>query len=220
MRTLRDFSAVVFDMDGLLIDTETIYCMSWQKAAADCGFEITRDFYQNLVGRSRADALQRTLDEFGEIVPMPRFRELVWHYEHVCFEEEEIVVKAGAWDMIAAVDAAGLKKAVATSTHRVNAAPRLVRTGLGERFATVVCGDEVTNPKPAPDLYLAACRALNVDPKDVLAFEDSEPGIQAAAAAGVTVIAVPDFKPPVPEIAELAWRVCPSLVAAREFLAG
>jgi HAD superfamily hydrolase (TIGR01509 family) len=194
--------------------------MSWRKAAADCGFEITRDFYQNLVGRSRADALQRTLDEFGDVIPMPKFGELVRHYEKTCFEEEPIVVKAGAWEMIAAVDAAGLKKAVATSTHRVNAAPRLVRTGLGERFETVVCGDEVVNPKPAPDLYLAACRALNVDPKDILAFEDSEPGIQAAAAAGVTVIAVPDFKPPAPEIAELAWRVLPSLVAAREFLAG
>ncbi len=220
MKKLRDFSAVVFDMDGLLIDTETIYCMSWQKAAADCGFEITREFYQNLVGRSRADALQRTLDEFGDVIPMPKFGELVRHYEKTCFEEEPIVVKAGAWEMIAAVDAAGLKKAVATSTHRVNAAPRLVRTGLGERFETVVCGDEVVKPKPAPDLYLAACRALHVDPKDVLAFEDSEPGIQAAAAAGVTVIAVPDFKPPAPEIAELAWRVFPSLVAAREFLAG
>ncbi|WP_346732255.1 HAD family hydrolase [Chloracidobacterium thermophilum] len=97
-------------------------------------------------------------------------------------------VKPGAWEMIAAVDAQLLPKALATSTHRPAARQRLARTGLDRHFHIIVTGDEVPRPKPAPDIYLAACERLGVLPRDVLAFEDSEPGVQAAYAAGVTVI--------------------------------
>ncbi|QUV87217.1 HAD family phosphatase [Chloracidobacterium sp. S] len=161
---LSDFAAVIFDMDGLLIDTETLYCQSWQRAAADCGFVITPHFYERLVGRSRADALQIVLEHFGDQVPMPDFHERVLHYETVCFAEAPIPVKPGAWDMIAAVDAHALPKALATSTHRPAARQRLVRTGLDRHFHITVTGDEVQRPKPAPDIYLAACERLGVSP--------------------------------------------------------
>lgn len=215
---LSDFAAVIFDMDGLLIDTETLYCQSWQRAAADCGFVITPHFYERLVGRSRADALQIVLEHFGDQVPMPDFHERVLHYETVCFAEAPIPVKPGAWDMIAAVDAHALPKALATSTHRPAARQRLVRTGLDRHFHITVTGDEVQRPKPAPDIYLAACERLGVSPRDVLAFEDSEPGVQAAHAAGVTVIMVPDFKAPSLEIQARTARVFPSLTLARAHL--
>lgn len=211
---LSDFAAVIFDMDGLLIDTETLYCQSWQRAAADCGFVITPQFYERLVGRSRADALQIVLAHFGDRVPMPEFHERVLHYETVCFAEAPIPIKPGVWEIITAVDAQNLPKALATSTHRPAARQRLARTALDQHFHITVTGDEVLRPKPAPDIYLAACERLGVPPQNVLAFEDSEPGVQAAHAAGVTVVMVPDFKAPSPEIQACAARVFPSLLLA------
>ncbi|MGQ9897403.1 MAG: HAD family hydrolase [Acidobacteriota bacterium] len=215
---LSDFAAVIFDMDGLLIDTERLYCQSWQRAAADCSFVITPHFYEQLVGRSRADALQIVLEYFGDSVPMPEFYERVLHHETVCFAEAPIPIKPGVWEIIAAVDAQALPKALATSTHRPAAQQRLARTGLDRHFHIRVTGDEVQRPKPAPDIYLAACERMGVSPQHVLAFEDSEPGVQAAHAAGVTVIMVPDFKAPSLEAQARAALIFPSLQLALEHL--
>ncbi|MFQ3580615.1 MAG: HAD family phosphatase [Chloracidobacterium sp.] len=211
---LTDFAAVIFDMDGLLIDTETIYCQSWQRAAADCGFIITPAFYGQLVGRSRADALRIVLDHFGDRVPMPAFQESVLHYETVCFSEETIPIKPGALELIRAVETRGLPKALATSTHRPAATQRLARTGLDRHFPITITGDDVPRPKPSPDIYLMACEKLGVAPQDALAFEDSDPGVQAAHAAGVTVVMVPDFKAPSPDAHTRAARIFPSLLTA------
>jgi HAD superfamily hydrolase (TIGR01509 family) len=149
---------------------------------------------------------------------MPEFHERVLHYETICFAEAPIPVKPGAWEMIAAVDAQALPKALATSTHRPAARQRLVRTGLDRHFHVIVTGDEVQRPKPAPDIYLTACERLGVPPRDVLAFEDSEPGVQAAHAAGVTVIMVPDLKAPSHETQARAIRIFPSLTLALDHL--
>lgn len=211
---LSDFDAVVFDMDGLLLDTESIYCRSWQRAAADCGFTISPTFYGRLVGRSRADALQIVLAHFGDRVPMPAFHERVLHYESVCFAEEPIPVKPGVWAMLAKVDELRLPKALATSTHRPAARARLARTGLDRCFHVTVTGDEAARPKPSPDIYLLACARLGVAPARVLAFEDSDPGVCAAYAAGATVVMIPDFKAPSVEARQRAARIFPSLTEA------
>ncbi|OYT73575.1 MAG: hydrolase [Chloracidobacterium sp. CP2_5A] len=216
---LSDFAAVIFDMDGLLLDTEAIYCRSWQRAAADCGFSIAPTFYGQLVGRSRADALQIVLDHFGEAVPMPAFHERVLHYESVCFAEEPIPVKPGVWETLDKVDELRLPKALATSTHRPAATERLARVGLDRRFRLTVTGDEAARPKPSPDIYLAACARLGVAPERALAFEDSDPGVCAAHAAGLTVIMVPDFKAPSPDVRQRAARIFSSLTEALEQLA-
>ncbi|MCS7080631.1 MAG: HAD family phosphatase [Chloracidobacterium sp.] len=216
---LSDFAAIIFDMDGLLIDTESLYCRSWQRAAADCGFTITPTFYGRLVGRSRADALQIVLDHFGDSVPMPAFHERVLYYENVYFAEEPIPVKPGVWEMLAKVDELRLPKALATSTQRPAAKARLARTGLDRRFPVTVTGDEAARPKPSPDIYLVACAKLGVAPERVLAFEDSDPGVSAAHAAGVTVVMIPDFKAPSREAQQLAARIFPSLTEALLHLA-
>ncbi len=216
---LSDFAAVIFDMDGLLLDTEAIYCRSWQRAAADCGFSITPTFYGQLVGRSRADALQIVLDHFGDVAPMPAFHERVLHYERVCFAEAPIPVKPGVWAMLDKADALRLPKALATSTHRPAALERLARAGLDRRFPLAVTGDEAARPKPSPDIYLAACAKLGVAPERALAFEDSDPGVCAAHAAGVAVIMVPDFKAPSPDARRRAARIFSSLAEALEHLA-
>ncbi len=213
----QDFAAVIFDMDGLLLDTESLYCRSWQQAASDCGFTISPGFYSQLVGRSRADALQIVLEHFGDRVPMPAFYERVLHYENVYFAEATIPVKPGVWALLAKVDELQLPKALATSTHRRAAEARLVQTGLDRHFHVTVTGDDVSCPKPAPDIYLAACTKLGVPPERVLAFEDSDPGVYAAHAAGVTVVMVPDFKSPAPEAQRCATHIFPSLIEALQY---
>jgi HAD superfamily hydrolase (TIGR01509 family) len=219
-QTLSDFAAVIFDMDGLMIDTEPIYRRSWQRAAAECGFHISDEFYLDLIGRTKADAIARVTDAFGDAVPTAKFHDAVVFHETRGFAEETLRLKPGVFEALDLVDAAGTPKAVATATRRAAAEARLTATELRSRFHILVTGDQVANGKPAPDIFFAAAAALGVRPERCLVLEDSEPGVTAAAAAGMTVFMVPDLKPPSVAVHGLAHRIFPSLFAVADALAG
>ena len=210
--------AVVFDMDGLLLDTEPLYQQAWRSAAAELGFDLTDTLHQSLIGRNDADSHRVLEQAFGRDFSIEPFIAL-WprHWErHIGVEG--IALKAGTLALLQWLETSDVPFAIATSSHRWNATRSLECTGLLNRFPTLVTGDEVANGKPAPDIYLEAAQRLATAPERCLAFEDSDPGVIAATEAGMTTILVPDLMSPSEEAVSRAHQVLPSLESATDIV--
>ena len=208
------FQGVVFDMDGLMLDTEPIYWASMQQAASELGHRFNDELRAGFVGRS-IPAWQATLIQtFGADYPQFRtLRRQLWE-RHV--QEAGVVRKSGLDELLTQLEEDGLPRAIATSSSRPDAT--LCLGGLADRFDAIVTGDEVKRGKPAPDIFLLAAQRLALSPEHCLALEDSESGALAALAAGMRVIVVPDLKQPSDELSARVLRVCASLHEVRELL--
>lgn len=210
--------AVVFDMDGLMLDTEPLYKAAWQQALAELGHELDEASYLRFVGRSNEDCENDLVTQLGAAFPLETFR-LRWPaLWRTCAYEQGIAVKTGLHELIAFVRSEGLPLALATSSDSSFTELSLGRANLLGSFDVVVTGDQVTEPKPAPDIYIEAARRLRVDPRHCVALEDSEAGILAASRAGMVPLLVPDLKEPTDEATGAAFRVLESLHEARELL--
>lgn len=217
----RRILAAVFDMDGLMLDTEPVYRMAWKRAASDFGHEIDDRLYFRLIGRSNRDAERVLHVIFGEDFPMAEFRARWLEHWKGEVDRRGVSRKPGLDQTLDLLESMGVPKAVATSTEGGDALFTLRRAGLEDRFDGIVTGDQVAEGKPAPDIFLAAAASLGVSPELCIAFEDSDAGTVAARAAGMLTVMVPDMKPPSAEARESASRLLESLEQAprliREF---
>jgi HAD superfamily hydrolase (TIGR01509 family) len=212
--------AVIFDMDGLMLDTEPSYKIAWQRAAVECGFPISEELYYDLIGRNRHDGERLLSNAFGPGFPLRRFRASCVKSEAEVFAESAPPAKPGLYELLAFLEFNRMPKAVATSTDRRQASTHLAGLDLLNRFDALATGDEVVNGKPAPDLFLLAAARLGVEPPDCLVLEDSEAGIIAAHRAEMQVYAVPDLKAPAAAVARLAQGTFHSLAAVETHLRG
>lgn len=185
-------AAVLFDMDGLLIDSERIAQEVSREASLRLGLVLPERVALRMIGLSR-DALQSmVVAELGRDFPFEPFQK-EWEARYHERIARGVPVKAGVIEALAALAAAGLPCAVATSTHTAFARYKLEQAGLLGHFSVVVGRDAVPNGKPAPDLYLHAAKQLGMAAKHCWAFEDSLPGLTAAAASGARTHWVPDL---------------------------
>jgi HAD superfamily hydrolase (TIGR01509 family) len=182
--------AVVFDNDGLLLDTETAWTRAEEALFAHHGGVFTMEHKRDLIGSSHtvaAGKLEVMLDRPGEGEAL--MDEL---HERVMAEAtHDVEPRPGAVALVDALTDAGIPIAVASNSPRDFLDLVLATSGMAARFVVTVAGDEVAHPKPAPDIYLEACRRLHADPAASVGLEDSPTGAQAAKAAGLTVIGVP-----------------------------
>ena len=211
--------AIIFDMDGLMLDTEPSYKVAWQRAAIDCGYPISEDLYFDLIGRTRVDGENILRGAFGPDFPWEAFSAACRRCEAAVFAEALPPKKPGLDDLLALLDLRRVPKAIATSTERAQATAQLGGLDLLERFNALATGDEVVNGKPSPDLFLLAAHRLGVEPSACLVLEDSEAGVIAAHRAGMQVYVVPDLKPPARAVEELAHGKFDSLIAVEKHLA-
>lgn len=195
------YRAAVFDMDGLLLDSERPVRDAWMQTAAEFGVPLTPVAYLDLIGRNHRDSELRLRTIFGDDALLADARRRAAALIAERFGDKPFDVKPGARRLLASLRAARIPCAVASSTHRVEIGHRLGRAGLLDSFAAVCGGDEVARGKPAPDIYRLAVERLGVEPATTLAFEDSGHGALAAIAAGLGVVVVPDLKAPEP-----AWQ--------------
>ena len=215
MSDLPRYTAAIFDMDGLLLDTERPVRDAWLGVLSELGCNVSEADYLELVGQNHAASSARLRDWLGGD---PARLDLARRRASARLAHARFDVKPGARRLLAALRSAGVPCAVATSTWRVDALARLSAAGLLDSFVTIGTGDEVEHGKPAPDLYRLVLQRLAVAPDVALVFEDSGHGVQAALAAGLAVVNVPDLKAPEPAWQARCLAVLPSLEAACPFL--
>jgi HAD superfamily hydrolase (TIGR01509 family) len=213
-------AAVVFDMDGLMLDTEPLAARAWTDAAAVLGVPFDPAVNVRLIGRTAPDCMAILREHHGAGYPVEELmRAWAVAYDAI-IAREGVALKPGLAELLAWLGDERIPAAVATSTRRVRAQAKLVQTGLFERFAALVGGDEVARGKPAPDIYVEAAARLAVAPEHCVALEDSEPGFVAAESAGMVPIMVPDLVPPSPALRARRPLVLATLCEARAHLAG
>lgn len=206
--------AVVFDMDGLLLDTETMYRAAHVLAASEGGFTMTDALHASLVGRPR-DAVERLLAaEFGPSIDMAWYNSRCdHHFENLA--ATAIPLRTGVIELLELLEELRIPRAVATSTDRKRAEHHLGKAGIIARFDTLVTRTDVTDGKPAPETFLKAAAELGVDPALCLALEDSHNGVRAAASAGMMTVMIPNLLPATPEMYRLCALVRTSLLGVR-----
>ena len=211
--------ALIFDMDGLLMDTEGLYKRSWTQAARESGFDLTDQLYLKLIGITVADAEHILAQDFGSKFPLDIFRpraKILYEELHL---SEGMPMKPGVRELLAWAREAGVPCAVGTSTVQAEATNRLQHHKILEYFQVVIGGDMVERGKPNPDIFLKAQEALGVSAANCLVLEDAHNGLLAARAGGMRSCLVPDLLPASEESAQLAEGIFDSLHEVREWLA-
>ncbi|WOF74219.1 HAD family phosphatase [Parvibaculaceae bacterium PLY_AMNH_Bact1] len=204
---IASFDAVLFDMDGTLIDTESAYLEEWVRAAALQGFEITQDLWHQMLGLPTVDCHRLVQDAFGASFKLDEF---ATEYRARLNEklQSHVPVMPGVFDLLHDLKAKGMPLAVATSATRKSADAYLATAGLREFFSHIVTRDDVDQGKPHPEPFQKAAAALSVAPERCIALEDTEAGIRSAHHAGTIPIMIPSLKQPANEIAELCHLIC------------
>jgi HAD superfamily hydrolase (TIGR01509 family) len=202
--------AVVFDMDGLLLDTEAVYRVAIREACAGLGYEMADPFYLSLIGTPDETSNAMLLAHFGASFPLRDFhlgcRE---RFDGLC--REGVPLRPGAGELLRVLVRRGIPRGVATSTSRRTAEDHLARAGIRDHVDVLVTRSDVTQGKPHPESFLKVAAAFGAAPARCLALEDSYNGVRAAAAAGMATVMVPDMLPPTEEIRALCVGVVESL---------
>ena len=209
---IANVQAVIFDMDGLMIDTESVAFVAWQHVGETIGIEVPHSVQESMVGLTMVDSRNVLIQHFGDEALTDRVMATADEKYQAMLSAGEFAIKPGLYELLDTIENMGLPLAVATSSRRKNADKKLKVSGLEGRFVTVVTSDDVERGKPSPDLYTEATRRLGLAPAHCLALEDSAPGIRAAASAGCPVIMVPDYKPADEEDHKIATGVVASLL--------
>ena len=194
-----------------MLDTERLAIPAWRDAKDAVGVDFDMSLLDAMVGRNYQDCRAMILERHGEAFPTDRLME-AWRVAYdAIVERDGIAIKHGLIELLDWLEEERLPKAVATSTRRSRAIPKLSSAGLATRFGALVGGDEVARGKPAPDIFLLAAERLGASPSSCLVLEDSAPGVRAALAAGMTPIMVPDQHAPPPDILAAGTLVLPTL---------
>jgi HAD superfamily hydrolase (TIGR01509 family) len=215
----RPVRAVVFDMDGLLIDSEVLVREGMIRAARGLGHEMPLSLCGRMIGLPLAECMETIQQHFGPGFDMGRFL-TEERREIAALFAEGVALKAGVVELLDHLDALGLPRAVATSSSRDAVDAHLGAHRLLDRFGAIIAREDVRRHKPNPDPFLAAAAALGVDPTLCLALEDSHNGVRAAHAAGMMTVMVPDLLDPTEEMDQKCVHIVETLHEVSRLLGG
>ena len=213
----RAVHAVVFDMDGLLVDSETVFRDAILEAAGAIGRDLPVSVVHSTLGLNAAQAQSIWMDHFGGEFELAEFQLDIRQRFHR-LSQTGILLKAGVVELLDHLDAAGLPRAIATSSAHAEVDRNLKPHGLKDRFHAVIARGDYPRGKPHPDPFLKAAEALGAAPENCLALEDSHNGVRAAHAAGMMTIMVPDLLEPTEEMRGLCVRIAKSLHEVRDLI--
>jgi len=202
---------IIFDMDGLMLDTEPLAIAGWKAAARELNITISDELAKSVIGFNRNLCKTHMLEALGHDFDFETALALLVKDVDRHIEEHGIPLKPRLIKLLDTLDKLGIKKAVATSTAYNRAIHKLGLANIAHRFQTIIGGDMVANSKPAPDIFLKAAETCNTAPVDCIVLEDSNPGATGAISAKMRVIVVPDLVPPTDTTRKQAYAICESL---------
>lgn len=211
---------MIFDMDGVIFDTENLCLACWQFVAAKYDIDGIEEVFRQCVGVDASDSERLLREWYGEDFPCDLFRRESSFLFHKKTREKGMPVKAGARELLSYLKVNGWRVGLASSTRRAVVREELEQAGLLGFFEVIVGGDMVKRGKPAPDIYLKACGEMKIRPDTAYAVEDSRNGLFSADDAGLRVLLVPDLIEPDAEMEKRAFQIFPDLTEVRRYLSG
>lgn len=211
----ENIRAVIFDMDGVLLDTESVCKVCWRRAAGEYGVERIDEAFMRCVGQNTSDSLILLKDYCGRKVSPEDFYARTSELFYVVEREEGLKKMPFVSECLESLKERGFRLAVASSTRWVNVERQLKAAGIFDFFETITTGDKVIHSKPSPDIYLKSLDSLKLKAVQCIAVEDSPNGVRAASRAGIKCVMVPDQIQPDSEMKNLAFKILPSLKELR-----
>lgn len=203
--------AVIFDMDGLMIDSERVTFEGYQTVLAKQDLTMSEEFYKTLLGKPLPGIFDQFYKEYGKDFPIEAVIKEVHAYMANRFETQGVPIKKGLLELLTYLKENNYKTIVATSSQRHRVDTILSLTNLTAYFDDSICGDEVTKGKPNPEVFLRSCQKLGVETNEAIVLEDSEAGIEAAYRATIEVICIPDMKIPEDKYQDMTSAILPDL---------
>lgn len=213
------YKAVVFDMDGVIFDSERAVMQCWKEVASRHNIPDIEKAILACTGTTMVRTREIMLNLYGTDFPYDEYARESSAIFHSRYDGGRLPMKQGVKELLTFLKEHNKKIALASSTRQQVVTDELRDAGIIEYFDRIICGDMVSRSKPAPDIFLKACEELNISPSDSYAIEDSYNGIRAAHAGGLHPIMVPDLLPADEEMQSLAEIVLPSLTSVMEYLA-
>ena len=210
--------AVIFDVDGTLLDTERIYMQAWKAAAAELGYVMPDAVLQKTRAVNTKDAARIFEEEIGNGFSYVKARPIRVRIAEEIITRESPILKPGVPELLTYLENRGIRMAVASSTNTQTTKEHLAASGIENRFEVIVGGDQIVNGKPHPDIFLKAAALLGVVPESCIVVEDSPAGIRAGSAAGMHTVLVPDQAAITPEIMDLSDAMLKSLLEMPEYM--
>ena len=192
---VMQIDAILFDMDGILIDTEIISKNAFITLTNQYGFKYIDNSYEHILGTTTEKSREICLKNYGETFPYEKIMYTVYDWVFEAVKENRLPLKKGVYECLDILKSK-YKLALATSTAR--SAVEIYQQHIPKLypyFDVIVCGDEIINSKPAPDIYLEACKKLEVSPKNCIGIEDSKNGLISLRNAGIKTVMIPDLLP-------------------------
>ena len=210
--------AIIFDMDGLMIDSERVTFECYQEILKGMNLTMDEEFYKTLLGKPLKGIYQRFYDVYGNDFPIEDVIKDVHSLMAKRFETEGVPIKTGLKSLLEYLKENNYKTIVATSSNRERVDTILFQVQITDYFDDSICGDEVTKGKPNPEVFLKSCQKLGVNVDEAIVLEDSEAGIQASYDAGIKVICIPDMKYPEKQYEEKTFKILKDLNGVIEYL--
>lgn len=210
--------AIIFDMDGLMIDSERVTFECYQEILKGMNLTMDEEFYKTLLGKPLKGIYQRFYDVYGNDFPIEDVIKAVHALMAKRFETEGVPIKTGLKSLLEYLKENNYKTIVATSSNRDRVDTILSQAQITDYFDDSICGDEVTKGKPNPEVFLKSCQKLGVNVDEAIVLEDSEAGIQASYDAGIKVICIPDMKYPEKQYEEKTFKILKDLNGVTEYL--
>nr|MBQ8245261.1 HAD family phosphatase [Oscillospiraceae bacterium] len=214
----RSIRGVLFDMDGLVLDSETLYSRFWREACACYGYTMTYEQSLEMRALNKVAAAAKLRSFFGESADYKTLRTKRIELMDAFIEENGVAVKPGIFELMDFLKQQGISTAITSSSPLERIRQHLARHGLDTRFDRLCSGHDVPNGKPAPDIYLHGAASLGLKPEECLALEDAPSGILSAYRAGCLTVMIPDQDQPDESILSLLYAKADSLADIIELL--
>lgn len=218
IKQLQGLEAVVFDMDGLMFDSERIVQMSWTKAGEVLGYGALGENIYHTLGFNLQKRAAYFKNKYGADFPFERFlneyRKFYWNY----VKNYGLPIKTGLRELLSFLQDKDIKMAIATSSSDTSARNNINQAEITHYFDTIISGNMVKRSKPSPEIYQIACKQLNVSPKHAMALEDSPNGLLAAHAAGMMAVMVPDLLKDSSSVDNILFAKKENLLEVRDWL--